>query len=683
MEDRILTRKLHLKTDFSQTNIIDSAEKQSSYLIITKNNKHLKVSPTSYFILQSFHNELTPQEIADSLNHHQNSEISTTKILAAYENLCEKIEQIDNNEISKRQGFWFLWEIISSQTVNRLAQPLSLLFHPIVVVLMLILIFISIGINLKMNIFSNSMGVVQNPGEFWKGYVLFLFSILIHELGHASASIRYGAKPSGIGFTIYLIFPALYSDVTGSWKLKSKQRAIVGAGGMYIQLIVAAFFTLLYLMFSSGSFKVAILMIFGSLLFNINPFFKFDGYWILSDLMGVINLSQQPKRFILFIYHRLRKSETISLPWSNSISICVGIYTILGIFLIGIFIMIYSSYFYVAIRNYPSQVQQFYNKIVYLKNINFSDIHTFFLSTITIFILFYFIYNMMFKPLFKKFQNVIGVSAIIICLSFVGTVLAQNSDNVIDEHYLNVLIEKAQINSRKYTGAFFQDYGHSFKMTTEFEGKAKKLESVYEQYCLNNKSFCRFVLIEKDGVPVSSSKIQKARRKAAKDLEKNDSSEKNQPSGSGILLSPILIDPNAYLKYCKVFSSAEKQVEDRPTISLIFKECNLDNAPAGYKESVSYVSKTDAEISIDKQDATVKIMKVYAKQEFTSSKTQNLPIITMESIKLPTGDWLFKKVQLNATDNEIIFPKIKNNFQYEYFDFKRYTVEINKVEIGQ
>ncbi len=73
-------------------------------------------------------------------------------------------------------------------------------------------------------IFFNSVLSFDSPKDFWLGYLLFLLSIVIHEFGHAGASVKYGASPAGIGFALYLIFPVFYSDVTVSWKLKSKQR---------------------------------------------------------------------------------------------------------------------------------------------------------------------------------------------------------------------------------------------------------------------------------------------------------------------------------------------------------------------------------------------------------------------------------------------------------------------------
>ncbi len=398
--ENILENKLNLRTDFAESNVIDSSEKQKSYLVVTETGKHLKVSPTSYFLLESFEKGVSVQDLAKMLD------VSEEKIVSSYESLKAKINELDKNETNKRQGFWFLWEIIPSKVVNVIARPFSVMFNPIIAVLSCLLILTGILLSVQVGTFSG-YSAIQNPQAFWIGYLLFLLSTFFHEFGHASASVRYGATPSGIGFTLYLIFPALYSDVTTAWKLKSWQRAIVGLGGIYFQLIVAAIFTLFGIIFENDSFKVATLMIFANCILNLNPFFKFDGYWILSDLLGVVNLSQQPKQIILFLYNRLRGDKSANLPWKWWISLLVGIYSIGSIFIIGIFVWFYSSYFWNGIAQYPIAFQEFFKQII-SGSITFSETHKFFISTASMIIFIYFLYNIALKPLFYKSKNFFG-----------------------------------------------------------------------------------------------------------------------------------------------------------------------------------------------------------------------------------------------------------------------------------
>lgn len=287
----------------------------------------------------------------------------------------------------------------------------------------------------------------------------------------------------------------------------------------------------------------------------------------------------------------------------------------------------------------------------------------------------YFIRNVVLKPFLKKIKTSAKTSTFIVSLCLSGVGFSQTGNDGIDSIKLTAIIQNVQMKSRKNTTVFFEDYEHNFKRTTESEGQNKANTETYEQYCLNNKPFCAFVLIEKNGIQLSPSKIQKAREKASKELEKNELSTKNGYSESGILLDPILVDSNAYLKYCKISSSSVKTVADRATIILRMNDCNIDALPSEYKKNISYLPKTEAEIWVDVIDESVTRMNVYT-SEISSGKNQNRAIITLENIRLPEGFWLFKTIRLEAIGNKAIFPDIKSNLQYDFFDFRKSTVTV-------
>lgn len=124
-------------------------------------------------------------------------------------------------------------------------------------------------------------------------FALFMLSGLVHELGHTSACRYFGCPHGGIGFGLYFVFPAWYADVTKAWQLGRRQRAVVDLGGVYFQAIFLIAVDAYAL--ASGNplaYKLAWLITF-AMLFTLNPVFKFDGYWLLSDLSGLHNLHKQ------------------------------------------------------------------------------------------------------------------------------------------------------------------------------------------------------------------------------------------------------------------------------------------------------------------------------------------------------------------------------------------------------
>lgn len=125
---------------------------------------------------------------------------------------------------------------------------------------------------------------------------LLLLSGLLHELGH-TAACRYFQCPHGaIGFGLYFIFPAWYADVSKAWRLPRKQRAVVDLGGVYFQAILLIGIDA-YALASGSPFALKLIwLITFAMLFTLNPVFKFDGYWLLSDLSGLHNLHQQVRK---------------------------------------------------------------------------------------------------------------------------------------------------------------------------------------------------------------------------------------------------------------------------------------------------------------------------------------------------------------------------------------------------
>jgi len=124
-------------------------------------------------------------------------------------------------------------------------------------------------------------------------YLGIFLSGLLHELGHATACTRYGCPHGDIGFGLYFIFPAFYSDVTKAWRLQPRERAVVDLGGMYFQSIVIITVGA-YGLWTGNVVALRFLWVtLFMMLYNLNPVFKLDGYWLFSDLSGLTNLHKR------------------------------------------------------------------------------------------------------------------------------------------------------------------------------------------------------------------------------------------------------------------------------------------------------------------------------------------------------------------------------------------------------
>jgi molybdopterin/thiamine biosynthesis adenylyltransferase/Zn-dependent protease len=125
--------------------------------------------------------------------------------------------------------------------------------------------------------------------------LLFVVTI-VHEFGHAAACDNLGAPVRSMGVMLYYLQPAAYADVTDSWQLPSRwDRVKIASSGLYVQTILTCLTLVLWTLLHRAGQPAALLAIFffmnvSIIIFNLTPFVRLDGYWILSNVLGIPNL---------------------------------------------------------------------------------------------------------------------------------------------------------------------------------------------------------------------------------------------------------------------------------------------------------------------------------------------------------------------------------------------------------
>lgn len=126
--------------------------------------------------------------------------------------------------------------------------------------------------------------------------IALIYVKLLHELAHAFVAKAYGVQVPVMGIAFLLLFPMPYTDTSQSWKLSDRIfRRNIAAAGITSEMYLAAWSTFLW-HFSPTPFLEDVLFItatttwISSLLLNVVPFMRFDGYFILSDAIGIENL---------------------------------------------------------------------------------------------------------------------------------------------------------------------------------------------------------------------------------------------------------------------------------------------------------------------------------------------------------------------------------------------------------
>ena len=144
---------------------------------------------------------------------------------------------------------------------------------------------------------------------FMFGAVLAITKVF-HEFGHGLSCKRLGGECHEIGFMLLVLTPCLYCNVSDSWRLNNKwHRAAIGAAGIYVEIILATIATFIWWFVQPGivqevCLQVMLICSISTVLFNGNPLLRFDGYYIMSDLLEIPNLQQKSSKALTTLLGR-------------------------------------------------------------------------------------------------------------------------------------------------------------------------------------------------------------------------------------------------------------------------------------------------------------------------------------------------------------------------------------------
>ncbi len=330
---------------------LDSSNRQQAYLLVSEEERYIQLSANAYHLLQLVEEGNSYAAIARQIG----PEVTDEMVQTAHQSLLQQIESIHQTPRRTRH-FWFKAPLLSAHLTRQIVRGLIWMFRPgvsPVLLFLAVLVFVGVALQLPTD------GVSGNSAVFGLAYIFFLVSILCHEFGHAAAAAYYDTPPNRIGVAIYLIYPVFYSDVNPVWRLPRKRRVVVNLGGIYFQILVGAIYAITYQLTRWQPLYIALLMIASSCIFSLNPIFKFDGYWVLSDALGVTNLHQQLKRVIRYLWHRAIRRPAAALPWPLPVIAGLIIYAALTIGVWLYFIPVLAAYFWHTLRAYPAVARLF------------------------------------------------------------------------------------------------------------------------------------------------------------------------------------------------------------------------------------------------------------------------------------------------------------------------------------
>lgn len=272
--------------------------------------------------------------------------------------------------VPKKRTFLYEKELFSAGAIDRFSDSFRFLFHKaymaVVLAVMLVLDAWFFLTTPDLLLFNNKVNFYMVVGLL----VFMLASSFFHELGHASACKYFGVRHGGIGFGLYLNFPVLYTDVTEVWKLNRAQRCVVNLAGVYFQSYWLIALLAAFLLTGNDILRYLILIMNLGFVMTLNPFFKFDGYWIASDLLGVPNLRQRSLELLGYLYRHVRREPIDRKPYLLQIRPLEKYGLLAYSVVVNIFMGFYFCYaipmfLYRFVRTFPDAVNEL---ILYISN---------------------------------------------------------------------------------------------------------------------------------------------------------------------------------------------------------------------------------------------------------------------------------------------------------------------------
>lgn len=151
---------------------------------------------------------------------------------------------------------------------------------------------------------NNSVDRLLGGGNLLILFLLYPLLKGLHELGHGYAVKRWGGEVHEIGVMLLVFMPVPYIDASSSSAFRQRwQRLVVSGAGIAVELFFGALAALIWVSIEPGvtraiAYNIILVGGVSTLLFNGNPLLRYDGYYLLSDLLDIPNLAQRSRQYL-------------------------------------------------------------------------------------------------------------------------------------------------------------------------------------------------------------------------------------------------------------------------------------------------------------------------------------------------------------------------------------------------
>jgi putative peptide zinc metalloprotease protein len=280
-----------------------SGLRDPSYLLRRGDGQVVQVSRLLYLVAREVSADRDAGQVASAVSAACGRELTVEglhRLLTAKLEPIGLVENLDRAPTARRSppprsdpllSLRFRHTILPAHVVRACARIMAPLFRSELVVAAVAALVLVDVVQVRQASFGDALAsVLATPAFLLLLLVLLSLGALVHELGHAAACAYGGAEPGVIGFGVYLVFPAFFTNVTDSYRLDRAGRIRTDLGGLYLNVWCLLVLAGAYLTTGQGIFLLVALLMHLEMLQQLIPTVRFDGYFLLSDLAGVPDL---------------------------------------------------------------------------------------------------------------------------------------------------------------------------------------------------------------------------------------------------------------------------------------------------------------------------------------------------------------------------------------------------------
>jgi putative peptide zinc metalloprotease protein len=307
-----------------------SGYREPPALVRRVDGQTLQLTPLLYLVLEETDGRSTLADIAERVSQRFGRRVAPDDIAGLIDSSLRPLgllTKADGSEPELKKadpllGMRLRREITNPDTTRKLTAPFARLFHPLVVIPVICLFFAtSWWLLATKGLAAATYHAFSDPGILLLVVAVTLLSAGIHEFGHAAAARYGGATPGRMGFGLYLMWPAFFTDVTDSYRLGRVGRLRTDLGGLYFNAIVAVLMVGIWWI---TQFDALLLIVFTQLLQMVRqlvPMVRFDGYHVLADLTGVPDLFARigPALLSLLPWRWGHPESRVLKPWARAV----------------------------------------------------------------------------------------------------------------------------------------------------------------------------------------------------------------------------------------------------------------------------------------------------------------------------------------------------------------------------